>query len=59
MKRMTSFVCEEKVLSQINLIAKADGKSRSQVLREAVARYVEQQTEHCLESVAGEPATTD
>ncbi len=52
-------MCEEKVLSQINLIAEADGKSRSEVLREAVAKYVVEQTEHCLELVAGERVDTD
>ena len=43
-KTMISFVMEKDVLSHVNVIAKADDKSRSQVLRDAVARYVKKQT---------------
>jgi len=55
MKRMTSFVIEKEVLTQLDGIAKADGKSRSQVLREAVAGFVNTQLDNSLALLTDNP----
>ena len=42
-KTMISFVIDADVLSRLDAAAQADDKSRSQVLRDAVERFVDEQ----------------
>ena len=51
-KTMISFVIEKDVLTHVNVMAKADDKSRSQILRDAVARYLEDQARKPIWSVS-------
>ena len=53
-KTMISFVIDGDVLSQLDDAAEANDKSRSQILRDAVAKYVEEETETSLKLVTEE-----
>ena len=55
-RTMISFVIEREVLTGVDAIAKADRKSRSQVLRDAAATYVKQAAAHELTDVETQEA---